>query len=166
MRKIFYVTFLFICLFFLSGCSFNSSQYINLKSKPSNDYYTQELNNALNSSEDFSLVVFDSNYYKQMPVDDEDKKSFKSFLKSIKDDNFTEEAIDSSKKCLFRVYVTIDNTKYQIKVFQDQYVSIAPWDGVFKEDVLKEESIPLGNKLTTFCNYILDKNNSNTSKKN
>ncbi|MNP49346.1 hypothetical protein D3C76_1435260 [compost metagenome] len=51
-------------------------------------------------------------------------------------------------------------------MFQDEYVSIAPWDGVFKEDVLKEESIPLGNKLTTFCNYILDKNNSNTSKKN
>lgn len=156
MKKIF-VIFILIPIVFFIGCSFESSQYINFKSKPSPYYYTEELKKDLNSTNGFSLIVFDTNFYKEIIVEDYDKKAFKDFIKAIKDDNFIDETMDSNKKCVFKVYVTIDDVKYLLKVFEGDYISIAPWDGVFKEDVLNESTIPQGNKLDTFCKYILDK---------
>lgn len=156
MKKILFTILIFMTMLF-QGCSIKSYQYINLRSKPSINYYTSQLKKDLDKAEDFSLSVFDLNFYKNVQVGEEDKKAFKNFLKSIKDDNFINETIEKDKKCLYRVFVNIDDDKYLLKVYADYYITLSPWDGSFNEDVINEASLPLGYKLDTFCKYILEK---------
>ena len=80
-----------IVLFFvtlLSGCVFNEPKYINLKSKPNLYYYSNEVYEKLKSNQDYSLKVFDVNYYEYHDVSKEDLDILPSFLKSLNSNNY------------------------------------------------------------------------------
>ena len=99
-----------IVLFFvtlLSGCVFNEPKYINLKSKPNLYYYSNEVYEKLKSNQDYSLKVFDVNYYEYHDVSKEDLDILPSFLKSLNSNNYV-------------ISLNLDDLKVKYKLINNQ----------------------------------------------
>ena len=48
----------------LQGCSFNDPKYINFSEKSSPDFYTKEIYSKLLNDEEYSIELFNTNFYK------------------------------------------------------------------------------------------------------
>lgn len=139
---------------FLSGCGLNDPKYINLSKKDGNDYYTKELKSKLIENDDFTVTVFDTNLYKDLTVDDNDKQVIKEFLKSTTGENFNEPSKDVVDNEIYRIIITIEEEKYQIKVFSENLATLSPWDGNYTADFINFQDIPKRYNLLDFCDYI------------
>ncbi|BCZ47428.1 lipoprotein [Clostridium gelidum] len=155
MKKLNFIFIIILLLFILNGCSFQDPKYINLSTKPSNHYYTDELENRILNNENFTLYVFDTNLYKEIEVPIEENDIIENFISALVDDNYSEDQIDIEEP--FRLKVVFNDDKYLINVFNDSIVSISPWDGNYKEDVISIKDLPLKYNLLDFCNHIANK---------
>jgi hypothetical protein len=137
----------------ISGCNFQDAKYINLSTKPNNHYYVDEIKNKILSNNKFTLYVFDTNLYKEIEVPSEEKSVMENFISSLTDNNYSEETTD--KKEPYRIKIIFDdNSQYILKIFDDSLVSVSPWDGNFKEDIVSIKELPLRYNLFDFCNHI------------
>ena len=155
LKKLNFIFIIVLLLFTLNGCSFQDPKYINLSTKPSNHYYTDELENRILNNENFTLYVFDTNLYKEIEVPSEENDIIENFISALVDDNYSEDQIDIEEP--FRLKVVFNDDKYLIKVFNDSIISISPWDGNYKEDVISIKDLPLKYNLLDFCNHIANK---------
>ena len=155
LKRLNFIFIILILLFTLNGCSFQNPKYINLSSKPSNHYYTDELKNKILNNETFTLYVFDTNLYKEIEVSSEDNTIIENFISALIDDNYSDNPIDINES--FRLKIVFNDDKYLIKIFNDSIVSISPWDGNYKEDVISIKDLPLRYNLFDFCNHIANK---------
>ena len=155
LKKLNFIFIIVILLFTLNGCSFQNPKYINLSTKPSNHYYTDELENKILNNEKFTLYVFDTNLYKEIEVPSEENDIIENFISALVDENYSEDKIDIEEP--FRLKVVFNDDKYLINVFNDSIVSISPWDGNYKEDVISIKDLPLRYNLLDFCNHIANK---------
>lgn len=159
MKKIL-LTFLFLILCItLIGCDLKDPKYINFSSKPNSHYYTDNLRSNLLNSANFNLYVFDTNLYKEFEVSKEELSIIENFISALSYDNYTEESVDLKEP--FRLKLVFDDNIYLIKVFNDSIISISPWDGVYKEDIISIKDLPLRYNLLDFCNHIANKPKSN-----
>lgn len=153
MRKINYFLIMLLLFSTIAGCGLQDPKYINLSVKPSTHYYTDEIKGKILNNEKFTLYVFDTNLYKEIPVSNEDGSIIESFISSLTSENYSEESSD--KKEPYRIKITFDDkTQYLIKIFDDSLISVSPWDGNFKEDIISMKDIPLRYNLMDFCNHI------------
>lgn len=155
MKKLNFIFIIILLIFTLNGCSFQNSRYINFSTKPNNHYYTDELKNRILNNENFTLYVFDTNLYKEIEVPSEENDIIENFLSALVNDNYSEDQIDVEEP--FRLKVVFYDDKYLINVFNDSIVSISPWDGNYKEDVISIKDLPLRYNLLDFCNHIANK---------
>ena len=155
-----------IVLFFvtlLSGCVFNEPKYINLKSKPNLYYYSNEVYEKLKSNQDYSLKVFDVNYYEYHDVSKEDLDILPSFLKSLNSNNYVISLNLDDLKVKYKLIIEFSdksNDKYVINIFDKNTVTLFPWDGNLQEDMSNMDNIPARDNLYSFCIYIINKDNS------
>ncbi|GFZ31760.1 hypothetical protein CSC2_22860 [Clostridium zeae] len=154
MKKLLSLTLILIISLTFIGCS--DSQYINLKKKPSNHYYTEELYKLINNNK-FEISAFDTDVYKELPAKEEDDKVLIDFIKSLKNDNFIKKPANLPEKPKYKLFVKISADKYVINVYDENVVSVFPWDGVFEEDYLSMDNIPLAYRLDSFCKYVFNK---------
>ncbi|EKQ53040.1 MULTISPECIES: DUF4883 family protein [unclassified Clostridium] len=153
MKKISYIFIIILLFSTISGCNFQDAKYINLSTKPNNHYYVDEIKNKILSNNKFTLYVFDTNLYKEIEVPSEEKSIMESFISSLTDNNYSEETTD--KKEPYRIKIIFDdNSQYILKVFDDSLVSVSPWDGNYKEDMVSIKDLPLRYNLFDFCNHI------------
>ncbi|MEQ8153963.1 MAG: DUF4883 family protein [Clostridiaceae bacterium] len=142
-----------LIIFPLRGCSLRDPKYININSKPSLSYYTEELKKDAENDMTFKVSILDTNLYKEKEIPQAENTSFIKFLMAIKEDDYMNPSIDNSKNCIYKVFITFKSNKYLIKVYENETISVSPWDGVFQEDVLSELSIMPGEKLISICRY-------------
>jgi len=155
LKKIKFIFIIVILLFTLNGCSFQNPKYINLSSKPSNHYYTDELKDKILNNQNFTLYVFDTNLYKEIEVPIDENPIIENFISSLVNDNYSDEQIDVKES--FRMKIVFSDNKYLIKIFNDSIISISPWDGNYKEDIISIKDLPLRYNLFDFCNHIANK---------
>ena len=133
----------------------SNSKYINLTTKPSNNYYTQNLQSKLLNDNSFTLYIFDTNFYKEIPVSKDENKIIENFISSLDSTNFSDSLPDSSINECFRIKIVFsDSSKYVIKVFNAENVSILPWDGTYNEDFINMQNVLLRYNLYDFCTHI------------
>ena len=159
LKKLNFIFIIFLLVFTLIGCSIQNPKYINFSTKPSNHYYTGELERKILNNEKFTLYVFDTNLYKEIEVPLEENLIIENFLSSLISDNYFDEKIDMKEP--FRLKIVFDDNKYLIKIFNESIVSISPWDGNYKEDIISIKDLPLRYNLFDFCNHIANKPLSN-----
>lgn len=159
MKNLRYISILLLLLFSLSGCNIQDPKYISFSTKPNNHYYTDELRNKILSNEKFTLYVFDTNLYKEIEVPSEENSIFENFTNALTNDNYMDDKVDIKEP--FRLKVVFKNDKYLIKVFNDSVVSISPWDGNYKEDIVSIKNLPLRYNLYDFCKHIQNEPSSN-----
>ncbi|ASW42494.1 DUF4883 family protein [Clostridium isatidis] len=151
-KLISYIVILIIPLLFVS-CNINTAQYSKPKNKPSLDYYTNEIYRRLMSNEEYKLIVFDMDFYVSYDVNENEHSILPEFFDALKTENFEAKTeINSSPK--FKLIVEFSDFKYIINIYDEEVVSIYPWDGIYEEDILSMEDIPDYYNLYKFCEYI------------
>ncbi|MCE5220292.1 MAG: DUF4883 family protein [Clostridium sp.] len=155
LKKLNFIFIILLLLLTLNGCYFQDLGYINLSTKPNNHYYTDELENKILNNENFTLYVFDTNLYKEIEVPSEENPILENFISSLVEDNYLDEKVDMKEP--FRLKIVFDDDKYLMKIFNDSVVSISPWDGNYKEDVISIKGLPLRYNPFDFCNHITNK---------
>ncbi|WP_459478597.1 DUF4883 family protein [Clostridium saccharoperbutylacetonicum] len=155
MKKISSIFIILLLSLTLTGCDFQNPRYINFSMKPSNHYYIDKIKNRISNNYKYKLYVFDTNLYKEFQIPDEEDNIVEDFISSINSDAYTDETITSKEP--FKLTIIFDNgEKYLIKVFNSSIISVAPWDGVYKEDVISIKDLPLKYNLFDFCNHVLN----------
>lgn len=155
MKKLNFIFIILILSFTLIGCNFENPRYINFSMKPNNHYYVDKIKNRILNSDKYTLYIFDTNLYKEVEVSPEDDDIIEDFISSLTNETYSDEKIDIKEP--FRLKIIFDNNdKYLIKVFNDSTISVAPWDGIYKEDIISIKNLPLKYNLFDFCNHVLN----------
>ncbi len=156
MKKISCIFVILLLFTNLIGCNLQNYQYMNFSVKPNNHYYIDEIKNKILNNKKFTLYVFDTNLYKEIEVPADENSIFEDFISSLTDENYSEESVNTKEPFRLRLYFN-DEDQYFIKVFNNSIISIAPWDGIFKEDMISIKNLPLRYNLFDFCNHIANK---------
>lgn len=156
MKKISYIFIILLLSINLIGCNLRNYQYINFSVKPNNHYYIDEIKNKILNNKKFTLYVFDTNLYKEIEVPSDENSIFEDFISSLATENYSTEGVNIKEPFRIRLYFN-DNDQYFVKVFNDSIISVAPWDGVFNEDIISMKNLPLRYNLFDFCNHIANK---------
>lgn len=159
MKRFISIVITLLLLFTLTSCGVENPKYINFSTKPNNHYYTDQLENKILTDENFTLYVFDTNLYKEIEVSKEENPILKNFISSLALDNYFNNEIKNKE--IYRIKVVFNDDKYLISIFDNSTVSIFPWDGNYKEDIISIKDLPLRYNLLDFCNHICNKPLSN-----
>ncbi|OOM76535.1 DUF4883 family protein [Clostridium sp. BL-8] len=156
MKKISCIFIILLLSINLIGCNLRNYQYINFSVKPNNHYYIDEIKNKILNNKKFTLYVFDTNLYKEIEVPSDENSIFEDFISSLATENYSTEGVNIKEPFRIRLYFN-DNDQYFVKVFNDSIISVAPWDGIFNEDIISMKNLPLRYNLFDFCNHIANK---------
>lgn len=144
----------FLLIFILQGCAFEDPKYIHFKDKPSNDYYTKEIYSKMLNHEDYSLSIFNTDLYKNIPIDDDDEKVVENFIRELSKEDYKEyEAITDKEPYDIKINFA-DGNKYILKIYNNTTVSVSPWDGIFHEDIINMDNVPIRYNLYDFCKHV------------
>lgn len=155
MKKLNFILAIIFIMVSLSGCALQDPKYINLSTKPNNHYYTDEIHKKILNNESFKLYVFNTNLYKSLEVSSDENIIIENFIQSLVSDNYLDENVESKEP--YRIKIVFKDTKFLIKVFNNNIISISPWDGNYKEDVISIKDLPLAYNLYDFCTHIENK---------
>lgn len=141
----------------LTGCALE--EYTSMKEKPNELYYTAKLSKAIKKG-NISIRILETNFYKEVVLKKENLNLITDFINEVNNNDLIEESITDDnylpEKSLYKIYVDIDdNEKYIIEVYGDDLISIFPWDGYYKKDILKLNNLPASLKPEALCKYIL-----------
>ena len=153
MKKLLSIFLVIIFTYLFTSCTFNESQYIRPSSKPKVDYYTSEIKNKIDENEEYNIRIFDLNLYKYYEVNQNEHSIIPEFIDSLKKDNYNAQLEDDLTP-EYKIIIEFSNSKYVINVFNDNLISIHPWDGVYKEDILSMDEVPNFYNLYKYCEYI------------
>lgn len=149
---------IFICIIlsiFFTSCLKQAPNMPVVKKKPNNFYYTSELYKNLKKDDAYSIKLFETNLYKEVEVSKENNETLNNFISSLKTENFISKPEVLKEKPEFQLFIKANDEKYVINIYDEKYISIHPWDGVFSMDYINMEDIHKAYNLYGFCKYIL-----------
>lgn len=152
--KKYLITFILIFLFpLLYGCSFNSAQYIKPGTKPNINYYTNEIKDKINNNESYTIKIFDLNIYKYYDVNEGEHSILSEFIDSLNEKNY-DATLEEGLSPEYKLIIEFSNSKYVINAYNNNLISIFPWDGVYNEDTISMDGVSDYYNLYKFCEYI------------
>lgn len=132
------------------------SQVVSYKEKKTSNYaYTKELLSKIDNKDISSVYLFETNLHKQIDVSKEASDVIKNFIKDLKSTNFIDKPNDFNLAPKYKLFVSVNNEKYVINVYNETLVSIHPWDGVHEMDFIDSSGTHKAYNLNGLCNYIL-----------
>lgn len=152
MKKFIILILLILTSFNFTGCNLNTAQYIRPKAKPSESYYTNEIQNKINENSEYTLRIFDMDYYKYYEVSTEEHSVLPEFIDSLSTENYSA-TLESDLTPKYKLIIEFSDSKYIINLYDNNVISIYPWDGIFKEDIITMDGISDYYNLYKFCEY-------------
>ena len=153
-KKFSLLIILFTLIVLFIGCS--NPKYIKLSKKTSNSFYSQNLYKLI-KTDDFKLTILDSNFYKELSVDNENKLVIRDFLSSLSKNNFITKPENLPSKPVYKIFIKFSHDKYVINIFNENLVSIFPWDATYEEDYISTDEVPIRYNLFNFANNFFNK---------
>jgi hypothetical protein len=144
---------IFIIISIFTGCKMKSTDLPIARKKPSNFYYTSILANNMAADNNIKGSVFEINLHKEKELGQEGYESILVFFKSLKSRNFINKPADLPAKPQYKFYITSKNEKYVINIFNEKYISIHPWDGIYIDDYIDISDINTRYSLYELCKY-------------
>ena len=159
-----YIKFILLILLIsiLPRCTFNDPKYLNLKETTNIYYYSNEVYKNLKKDKKFTLKVFDVNYYQEYTVSPEDYDILLSFLESLNMDNYNNDIDISEKTISYKLIVEFEDSKYLFNAYDNNTVTLFPWDGNFAEDIITMDGVSEHNNIYSFCLYVINKSHKNS----
>lgn len=149
-----------MCAFFslsLFGCNYNVGKNLFIKSKPNNYYYTNLLMKDLSLEKPTELYALYMNFYKKKDFSKEDLSTFIEFFNSLNNNSFTEKPANLPTKPLYKIFLTFSENKYMINVYNENFISIYPWDGGYSMDYIDTSKMYKAYNLYGLCKYLIPK---------
>lgn len=133
---------IFLILILIIGIFAGGSLHLN-KKKPNNFYYTNLLAKNLTLYSNYEVKVLDTNFYKTESLSDENIDIMKSFLKELRKPNFISKPVTLNTKPKYKIFFTFydSHEKYVVNIYDEQYISVYPWDGNFSMDYINMKEI-------------------------
>lgn len=162
MKRIYIYFFILLLISFsFLGCSVKIGNYIIndftiTKSKPNNYYYTNNMLKKLTLGFSVKINVLDTNFYKEKELSKDDIDIVKSFGKSLKTSYFIDKPEELPEKPAYKLFITINNDKYVINVYDERYLSVYPWDGTYPMDYIDMKEIQAHYNLFGLCKYLIE----------
>ena len=143
----------------LTGCS-SDLKFIFKKEKLSYNFYTDQLINSYIKNPPLEVYVFDVNMYKQINLSQDQNFDILKFVNSLKPEYCNPDIKNSieDKKSIYKVFISFADTKYAINIYDENYISISPWDGSLDKDYVDMKDIPLSLNLYGLCKYYVENN--------
>lgn len=145
-----YIIYLLVFCFILTGCSSIIEQ-----KKTAAYYYTSLFSECINEDNSFLGTVLDTNFYKEKTLTDDNKTTIKCFIKNLHKENFINKPKDLPQKPVYKMYFTFKKDKYVMNVYNENYVSLYPWDGDYPEDYIDMRSIPISYNIYSLCKFLI-----------
>lgn len=146
---------LFLLLILLTACS---NIKIYEQKKPSDSYYTKLLMSQLKADKNFSILLLDTTFYKKITLDKAEADLVKNSILFLTNGNFIERPKTLKGLPCYKLYFTFHKTEYVCDVYNEEYMSIYPWDGSFKQDYICISKLPLAYNLFDFCKALIPRN--------
>jgi hypothetical protein len=141
----------------LSGCKYNVYSKVFTKAKPNNYYYTNLLMKDLSLENPKELYALYMNFYKKKDFSKDDLSTFTEFFNSLNNDSFIEKPESLPDKPLYKILLTFSENKYMINVYNENVVSVYPWDGSYKMDYINTTKMYKAYNLYGLCKYLIPK---------
>ena len=149
-----------ICVFFslnLVGCNYKFNKSTFTKGKPSNYYYTNLLMKDLSLENPTELYALYMNFYKKKDFSKEDLSTFTEFFNSLNNDSFIETPVNLTSKPIYKIFIKFSENKYVINIYNENLLSIYPWDGDYRMDYLNTSKMYKAYNLYGLCKYLIPK---------
>jgi hypothetical protein len=149
-----------LCTFFslsLFGCNYNINKKIFTKGKPNNYYYTNLLMKDLSLENPKELYALYMNYYKKKDFSKEDLSTLADFFNSLNNDSFIEKPENLPNKPIYKIFLKFNKNKYMINVYNENFISIYPWDGSYSMDYIDTSKMYKAYNLYGLCKYLIPK---------
>ncbi len=142
------------------GCTIKIGSYTinNLtvtKKKPYNFYYTNNLAKNLTLESSIKIDLLDTNFYKEKELSKEDIELVKNFAKALKKQNFIDKPKELPEKPAYKLFFTFSKEKFIINVYNEKYISVYPWDGIYPMDYIDMEGIQPIYNIFGLCKYLI-----------
>lgn len=151
---------LLLCTFFslsLFGCNSNLKKNLFIKNKPNNFYYTKLLMKDLSLEKPKEIYTLYMNFYKKKDLSKEDLSTFTLFFKSLNNDSFIAKPAKLPIKPTYKLFITFSENKYVINVYDQNFISIYPWDGDYNMDYIDTSKMYKAYNLYGLCKYLIPK---------
>jgi hypothetical protein len=149
---------LLLCAFLsigLFGCNYKINKNMFSKNKPNNYHYTSLLMKDLSIEKPKEIYALYMNFYKEKDFSDEDLSTLSDFFNSLNNDNFIEKPADLPEKPLYKIFVSFNENKYIINLYNENFISIYPWDGDYKMDYIDTSKMYKAYNLYGLCKYLI-----------
>ncbi|WP_416176313.1 DUF4883 family protein [Clostridium sp.] len=155
MKKILlYATIIFTIFILLTGCT-NNLNLLNLNSKkPNTFYYTAKLLKYINQEKPSKCIMSETNFHKEKQLDAKTVEDIKTMFKSLDEKNFIESVKNLPSKPKYKIILTFKEEKLLINVYNENYISVYPWDGIYSMDYIDTSKIPVSLNLYNLGNYV------------
>ncbi|WP_123053039.1 DUF4883 family protein [Clostridium sp. JN-1] len=162
MKKLLY--FLFTALIIsilLTGCNHDLDNTIYMHKKPNNFYYTNILSQSIDSEPSYKCSILNVNFYKRKDLDNKNTAVITSMIKSLNKNNFVSKPENLNSKPPYKIFFTFNNKKMVMNVYDQQYVSVYPWDGNYSMDYIDMKGLPIALNIYNLCDYIFNSDSTN-----
>ena len=139
----------------LFGCNFNLPSKVFSNKKPNNYYYTNLLMKDLSLENPKELYALYMNFYKKKDFSKEDLSTFGEFFNSLNNDSFIEKPESLPEKPLYKILITFSENKYMINIYNENIISIYPWDGSYSMDYIDTTKMYKAYNLYGLCKYLI-----------
>lgn len=143
-----------IIILLFTGCSNIIDNKILYPSKPNDFYYTNLLWQDLSDKSNYKTTILDTNYYREIEFNKEYVEQFKLFLKRLNKSNFIKKPDKELNKPLYKIFFDFGNEKYIVNVYNENLISIYPWDGNYEMDFINMTDTPNSLNIYSLCKYL------------
>ena len=148
------IIFILLIICILQSCGLTDPKYPHLSTKKDPAYYTKEVYSKILNKEEFTMVLFNNNMYKDISIDSEENEIIKEFFNCLSEDNYENQEIPKETEPYEIRIEFADGSKYIINVYNNSLAALYPWDGNYPEDVISMEGVPVHYNLFDFCIHI------------
>jgi hypothetical protein len=153
MKRYLFILILVTLLANLTGCNIKSTDLPWVTKKANTYYYTKLLSKLINSGENCTGMLLETNLHKEIELTNEGIEVIKGFLKNIKTANFIQKPADLPEKPQYRIYINVKNEKYVINIYNEKHASVHPWDGVYQMDYIDMSNVYTLYNLHGLCKH-------------
>ncbi|MFX0548819.1 DUF4883 family protein [Hathewaya histolytica] len=156
MKKYKSLLILILCFsLFLSGCYIKIDTSKFKKKKPSKSYYTNEMLNCFKAEDPTEINVLYLNFYKGKRLEEGEILTTRKFFKYLKSENYIYKPKDLPQNPEYKIFITFSERKFVIDVYNENYISLYPWDGDYEKDYISMKDTYTSYNLFNLCKYIV-----------
>lgn len=162
MKNLIYFLFTALIISILTtGCNYDIERNPYIHKKPNNFYYTSILSQNILSNSSYKCSILNVNFYKRKDLDSKNTAVIAASIKTLNKNNFISKPQNFNLKPLYKIFFTFNNSKMVINVYNQQYISIYPWDGNYSMDYIDMKGLPIALNIYNLCEYIFNNYSSN-----